>query len=190
MIITTARLIFDKNKSFVKAYAVGTDTGAKFRIGTSGWTPGTQQMYAFGQFGADIIKARVAKGIGSDDAPMPQLKAKYPGRGYPALKQRRGLKPIRDLTGIGSGGHMLDAMTVRYADESTARIDITQQLARQKASNNERLAPWFGWSPADCAKLQFYGRNIFGSFKEEILYRDRSAKLPPGKFADAAQRAA
>lgn len=197
MIITSARLVFSKDKSFVKAYAVKGDGGEKFRIGPTGWTPGTQAMYAFGQFGVDLIKQRVSKGVGSDDSTMPPLKNKNSGvlvlgkfvrqrTGYAARKEAKGLRGNRDLTGFGIGGHMLDSFTVRYADGQNARMEITQALARQKALSNEKRAPWFGWSPSDVVKLQAYSKAVFGSIRESILYRENRAALPPGQFASAA----
>ena len=74
--------------------------GTKVRLG-----PGVgfrkYQMLALGQFAVDTIKARVAKGIGSDDASMPALADRYKKR-----KTGYGLQPIRDLTGPGQTSYM------------------------------------------------------------------------------------
>jgi hypothetical protein len=69
--------------------------GSKVRLG-----PGVgfqkYQMLTLGQFAVDTIKARVAKGVGSDDATMKPLVDRYAKR-----KQQYGLQPIRDLHGPG-----------------------------------------------------------------------------------------
>jgi hypothetical protein len=181
MIIVKSRIVRTRDGGFA-AYAVKTDTGAKFRIGAAGWSPGTQAMYNFGQFGIDLIKKRVAKGIGSDGAPMPPLKAVYnkdktERGGYKAFKRRIGLNPIRDLTGPHRSDHMLANLSVRFADESSVRMEFTSNSARTKARRNERRAPWFGWSPQDLLSLNRRAGSIFGDFVARATFRNSGSVL-------------
>ena len=177
--------------------------GTKVRLG-----PGVgfrkYQMLALGQFAVDTIKARVAKGIGSDDASMPALADRYKKR-----KTGYGLQPIRDLTGpgqtsymartfskpapgmlrsgrsyttarkdirfrsAGGGAHMLDNFTVRYADELSVRMDITQQWARDRARANEQRAPWFGFSPNDMRAIIGFAQQMFHANVTDLAVRLR-----------------
>jgi hypothetical protein len=58
-------------------------------------------MLTLGQYALDTIKARVTKGIGSDDAPMKPLTERYR-----TFKELIGLQPIRDLHGPGKTTYM------------------------------------------------------------------------------------
>ena len=77
-----------------------TFNGSKVRLG-----PGIgfkkYQMLTLGQYALDTIKARVTKGIGSDDAPMKPLTERYR-----TFKELIGLQPIRDLHGPGKTTYM------------------------------------------------------------------------------------
>ena len=134
------------------------------------------QMVQLGQVAVGAVKARAAKGVGSDDAAMKPLADRYK-----KVKAKAGLNPIRDLTGPGSrtyvdtskkhhgtirtiradSAHMLDNFTVRYADELTVRMDISAQWARIRARANERRAPWFGFSPNDIRTIMNSARVMF-----------------------------
>ena len=176
MIIVKSKIVVNKAGGFA-AYAVKTDTGERFRIGSAGWSPGTQAMYGLGKYGIQLIKNRVAKGIGSDDNPMPPLKVRLrkdgsERRGYKQFKTRLGLKPYRDLTGPHRNDHMLANLTVRYASEDSVRMDFTKTSARQKARSNERLAPWFGWSLRDLVSLKGRAAGIFGDFVASATFRN------------------
>lgn len=178
MVIVSSRIVLNKQGGFV-AEAVKTDTGAKFRIGAAGWTPGTQAMYGLGQFGIDLIKARVKRGVGSDDNAMKPLRVNFrkdgsEKRGYKWRKQKAGLSGIRDLTGLNSTDHMLDNLTVRYASETETRMDFTKTTARVKARANEKLDPWFGWSLMDLTKLGKASALIFGDFVATATFRNRN----------------
>lgn len=131
------------------------------KVNLVGEGPQKYQWFALGQFAIRMIRERVARGVGSDDAPMPALSGRgsaisVDGRfvrqrpGYREQKQRFGGKPIRDLYGRGNqGGHMLDDLRVREATPTGVRMDITSRWGRIKARANEKRAPWFGFSPAD-----------------------------------------
>lgn len=117
------------------------------------------QMEQLGKLGIATMRARVAKGIGSNDAPMRPLKV-FPIRNrrgqfvrrqsYAEWKVRHGLQGFRDLYGEGTGGgHMLDNFTIRYVDESLVRMAFTSRVGRAKAITNERREPFLGWSPSD-----------------------------------------
>ncbi len=135
------------------------------------------QMVQLGQVAVGAVKARVAMGVGSDDAAMKPLADRYK-----TWKAAKGMNTIRDLTGPGSrtykdtskkhkgairtiraeSAHMLDNFTVRYADELTVRMDISAQWARIRARANERRAPWFGFSPNDIRIIMNSARVMFG----------------------------
>jgi hypothetical protein len=135
--------------------------GNKVRLAGLGFQK--YQMAALGQFAVTTIKERVARGIGSDDAPMKPLSGWRPTRrkngvtlweggwrGYKGQKVKEGGKPFRDLTLTGK---MLRDFTLRYADANQARMDITTRDGRIKARANERRSPWFGFSRADERKI-------------------------------------
>lgn len=143
------------------------------------------QMLVLGNYGVDLIKDRVSRGIGSDDAPMPALKSQKAKRwsksrqrwveygieskwSYPAQKRKAGGQPIRDLSGPGVDGHMLDDLSLRSVSAREVRIDITRQTSRMKARVNEIRAPWWGWSPADVTKLVVRARELFGDMVADI----------------------
>lgn len=139
------------------------------------------QMLSLGNFAVDVIKDRVSRGIGSDDAPMPALKiarrkrwSKKQNRwveysqqdsGYGKVKRLAGRQPIRDLTFTGG---MLNDFSVRSVSASEVRMDITTQESRMKARVNEIRAPWFGWSPADMVKLIGKARELFGDMVQDF----------------------
>jgi hypothetical protein len=136
------------------------------------------QMQQLGNSAIALIKARVAKGIGSEDSAMPPLKSgrnvaifgKAKNIGWAAKKQRLGLQPIRDLTGTGKqGGHMLDNISVRAADETSVKIALTARMARVKALANEKRAPWFSFSDADQAALMKMAEGMFEAGVRQIL---------------------
>ena len=144
------------------------------------------QMNRLGEAAIQLIRARVARGIGSDDQPMPALKRgkviQFAGRvdgratfrniGYAGYKTKKGLQPIRDLYGDGSqGGHMLDNISVRAADESSVRIAITARKARTKALANEKRTPWFSFSDADQQALRDMAADMFGDAVRQVSNR-------------------
>ena len=73
--------------------------GSKIRL--LGFGIQRYQMALLGQFALNSIKARVAKGVGSDDAAMKPLTDRYR-----VWKQKIGLPPIRDLMGPGQTSYM------------------------------------------------------------------------------------
>jgi len=117
-------------------------------------TPRAQHMMTLGEYGVSLMKQRVGKGIGSDDAPMPPLTSRYA-----KFKNRAKGRTVRDLSFTGS---MLGDMSLRSVSESQARIDITTRDGRMKARANEQKAPWFGWSPQDLQKLGTMFCKMFG----------------------------
>jgi hypothetical protein len=145
-----------------------------------------QRVKSMGEYGLQLIRDRVAKGIGADDAPMPPLSGRNFAvferqgnvrvfvrreyRGYQGEKQRRGLKPIRDLRGTGEygGGHMLDAIRINYLDDRRCEFGITTLPQRQKARNNERIHPWWGWSPSDVQKMAVKAQEMFKLTAEQV----------------------
>jgi hypothetical protein len=149
--------------------------GAKITLAGYGFRK--YQMVQLGQVAVGAVKARVAMGVGSDDAAMKPLADRYK-----AWKAAKGMNPIRDLVGPGSrtykdtskkhkgairtiradSAHMLDNFTVRYADELTVRMDISAQWARIRARANERRAHWFGFSPNDIRTIMNSARMMFG----------------------------
>lgn len=140
------------------------------------------QMLALGNCGVDVIKERVSRGVGSDDAPMPVLKSRKARRwskkqsrwvvydreskfSYAQQKKDAGLQSNRDLTFTGD---MLSDFSVRSVSATEVRMDITTQESRMKARVNEIRAPWFGWSPADMVKLIGKARELFGHMVQDF----------------------
>jgi len=135
------------------------------------------EMGRLGAAAIASIQARVSRGIGSQDQPMPPLtpryrawKTKIGGSGLRDLRgpgaltykvQRKGKTAVRHI-GKAASSHMLDNITVREATESRVRIDITDTFSRIKARANERRAPWFGLSPSDIRNVYAAARQIFG----------------------------
>ncbi len=152
--------------------------------------PRAYQMAALAQVGVNSIKARLAKGIGSDDTPMPPLKNKK-GKAYGKMWKGRWIEfgpetpgyadmkgtTLRTLRGAGVGWtgagakrkrrksetHMLDDLRVTSASPTQARIDITKQDSRIKARRNEQRAPWFGFSGRDVRNMLEAARKIWGT---------------------------
>jgi hypothetical protein len=135
-------------------------------------------MGKLGQFALATVKSRIARGVGSDDAPMPPLKAskgrefvsrvngraQFRQRGYAAWKAAHGLQPIRDMRGDGSqGGHMLENLTLRSATDSRAVIAFTQTKQRQKALGNEMRTPFLSFSAEDEKRILAYAQNLFNT---------------------------
>jgi hypothetical protein len=133
------------------------------------------QMQRLGEFAIKTIRARVAKGVGSDDSAMLPLSAKSSPilkhgkfvrqrESYAQWKSKHGLQPIRDLAGTGQdGGHMLDNLTVRSVSESNVRMSLTARKARAKALSNEKRSPWLSFSDADEIKIMEYAAQMFHS---------------------------
>jgi hypothetical protein len=206
--------------------------GSKIRL--IGFGIQRYQMALLGQFAVDTVKARVARGVGSDDVAMKPLVGRYA-----AWKQNIGLQPMRDLHGpgmttysartyvknaaehlrtytgplgeytkgwrnglvnpyafnatnrigradqrayittkkdirfrsSGGGAHMLDNFTVRSASESTVRMDLTQQWARDRARANEQRSPWFGFSPNDVRAITLMAQQIFKAMVTDMAVR-------------------
>ena len=156
-------------------------------------------MSKLGQFSLQTVKARVARGVGSDDSPLPALKhgrgvefdssvngrARFrPKQGYATWKSGHGLEPIRDMHGDGSqGGHMMDNFTVRTATDRRFTIAFTQRKQRQKALGNERRTPFLSFSADDERRIIEYARNLF-STGVEVLRRSSNGsganRITPG----------
>ncbi len=165
------------------------------------------RMERLGEFAIQTVKARVARGIGSDDAQMAPLsgsrivKAKVwnkrsryvtiNGRyrmteGYAAWKSKHGLQPIRDLKGTGKdGGNMLENLTVRSVSESLVTIGFSQNKARAKAISNERKSPWLSFSDSDERLIVAYARQMFQSQVEVIRRQMFTGSARTGSYVDA-----
>jgi len=163
--------------------------GSTVRLG--GFGPQKYQMYQLGRVAVQVVKNRVARGVGSDDSPMKPLSGRTSavrkdGRfvrqraGYSDWKAAHGLKSIRDLWGPGlNGGHMLDNFTVRYADERQVRMDITSRWGRIKARANERRSPWFGFSAQDTVAIYGVARVMFKGIVVDIAAKIRGVRVRP-----------
>jgi hypothetical protein len=157
--------------------------GSKLKLGGFGFRK--YQMVKLGEIAVASVKARVAKGVGSDDATMKPLNVPYAN-----WKARHGMKPVRDLSGPGGrtyveerkgkkytrtvraeSAHMLDNFTVRYADEMTVRMDITANWARIRARSNEQRAPWFGFSTNDTRAIAEAAQKMFGGIVTDLAVR-------------------
>lgn len=157
-------------------------------------------MAKLGQFSLQTVKARIARGIGSDDSPMPPLKhgrgvefdRRVGGRaifrpkiGYAAWKAAHGLQPIRDMQGDGSeGGHMMENFTVRSATDKKFTIAFTKKHQREKAISNERRTPFLSFSDDDERRIVEYARKLF-SAGVEVLRRSNNGpgygrRIAPG----------
>ena len=139
------------------------------------------QMLVLGNYGVQVIKDRVSRGIGSNDAPMSALKlsrkkrwsqkhqkwVEYgePDQGYAKIKRAAGQPAIRNLMLTGK---MLGDFSVRSVSASEVRMDITTNESRMKARTNEIRAPWWGWSAGDLVKLVKRSRELFGDMVQDI----------------------
>jgi hypothetical protein len=133
-------------------------------------TLGQERMQEIGEFALQTVKARVRRGIGSDDTAMPALHSP----GYLRWKSRHGLQPIRDLTGAGKGGHMLDNLTVRSVSGSKVTMALTVRLARDKALANEKRTPWLSFSDQDQKQIIAFAAKAFGSSVGVVAQKLRS----------------
>lgn len=135
----------------------------------------TAKFVKIGNFAIQTERARLARGVGVDDAPMPPLSGRTSAilrngnfvrqrAGWADWKSRHGLQSFRDLYGDGrQGGHMLDNLSVRSANASSVRIDFTSRSARTKAQANSKRANWHGFSPSDQVKIAAFAmRELFG----------------------------
>lgn len=123
-----------------------------------------RQMLALGQFAVSTVKARVARGVGSDDSPFPGLTKRY------AIKKNRaGYGNKRNLSFTGE---MLRAFSVRYADATQVRMDITTRHGREAANGNEKRTPWYGFSRFDESAIIREAQAEFG--KSVAQFRARA----------------
>lgn len=135
--------------------------GARVRLGGFGMQK--YQMLQLGNAGAQVVKDRTARGIGSDDAPMPGLK-----KGYAIQKSKAGHGNRRNLRFTGD---MIDNLACRYADERQAKINFSTRHARQAAQANERRTPFIQWSGQDVAILVRAAETIFKANVEDLRLR-------------------
>lgn len=89
-----------------------------------------------GEEAVEIIKERVSKGIGIDDAPMLPYKD----------KKKQGVRDLEDT------GQMLGSLSYKKNND-TLTIYFTNGSAEKKAYLNELRTPWFGLSLNDQKKL-------------------------------------
>jgi hypothetical protein len=142
------------------------------------------QMQRLGEFALKTVKARIAKGIGSDDSQMKALSGKTSpilsptGRfirqrvPYSQFKSQHGLQPKRDLYGTGvESGHMIDNFTVRSASENSVRMAITARAARVKALANEKRDPALSFSANDERAILAEAARMFKA-QVEVLKRE------------------
>jgi hypothetical protein len=89
-----------------------------------------------GEYAIWVIRLRLTQGIGSNDQPMPPLKrprnAKYIDAGYPGLKRRLGLQPIRDLYGPGG--------VVSYTSKTTGKKRYLRSGTAGTRTHDPRLS--------------------------------------------------
>lgn len=125
---------------------------SKARFTATVFTP--QVMQAIAEPVALAIRQRISAGMDAQDQPAPPLKvkvgAKNPNAGYRGLKQRRGLKPIRDWTFTG---RTLRSLKVLSAAANKAVIGFTDAVSNMRAAINNRRWRQFGLSPKDQLEL-------------------------------------
>lgn len=148
------------------------------------------QMAKLGEFAINTVKARVARGIGSDDQMMPALTQKRSGVivhgrfvrqrvSYAEWKSQHGLQPIRDMRGTGAdGGNMMDNLTVRSASENRVVMALTSRKARAKAIANERRTPFLSFSAKDEAAILEFARQMFATNVEVIARQMWGSRRP------------
>ena len=110
-------------------------------------------MAQLGNLGVQTIKDRAGESLGSDDQRMKPL-----NKGYAIKKTKHGKGNKRNLV---YSGDMMDALSVRYANENVVKIDITTRHGRIAAAANEARSPWYGWSPHDVEKIIRRAHEIF-----------------------------
>lgn len=136
-----------------------------------------RQMLSLGQFSVSQVKARVARGVGSDDSPMKALKPSYV-----KFKSKIGRGNQRDLK---LTGQMLGAFNVRYADAKQVRMDITTQHGRDAARGNERRTPWYGFSRFDEAAIYRRAQSMFKQSVANFAVRLRGGSPRATAWANA-----
>jgi len=163
MAVATVKIVFEGKKIRIARDAEG------FRV---------NQMLEIGSFANKTVKARTRSGVGSDDAPFPPLSTKTSAvringkfvrqrKGYAQWKSAHGLAPIRDMWGIGKGGHMLDNSTVRFASDSNVKIAFTSRTGRIKALANEQRTPFYSFSGQDTKKIVEFATKLWqGNVKQ------------------------
>lgn len=128
--------------------------------------------------GLKSIKARLAKGIGENDAPTDPLTKRYAR----FKSKRTGRKAIRDLTLTGS---LLGGLKTRYADDRIAIADAGMgkgaRQDRMKARVHKKLLLF---SPADQKAMLEVAQQLF---KEGVTQEVRTGVRPT---AAASSRAA
>ncbi len=142
-------------------------------IKIKGVTFTAQQNALIAQFGLKDFVDERTRGIGPDVSQMPRLSGKAylimgkrgvfvrKGPPYEMWKAKHGLEPIRDLVGVGQGGHMMENLSVRYADDNGAKIAFTSRMARIKAQANEKRVPFMWWSSANQERIAAYAAKVF-----------------------------
>lgn len=147
--------------------------GRKLEAGEIG-VGGVRAFNYLGTFALKVMRDRVGRGIGSDDKRMPpltragQADPKHGGRrryyGWADSKRRAGLDAMRDLWGKGDrGGHLLEEPTVRSVTDRSVVMAITTRMGRIKAYANEKIYPWFGWSPRDLEQIIRKAHELFSA---------------------------
>jgi hypothetical protein len=158
----------------------------KKRLSLERLTVPQRAMYDLANTALQTVIKRTASAIDSADSPAPPLKSHKRVRwsksqnkwveygsanaGWARIKQKYGLKPIRDLRGTGlamSGrpkpgarrkhkmrlkniGHLMEQITVRSVSENFARIEPSTRMGRIKANKNRAMLLF---SPKNCVDI-------------------------------------
>lgn len=146
--------------------------GVKVRL--VGWGFAKYHHLRILEAGISSIKARLARGIGSDDAPTKPLSKKYAR--FKAYSRRK--RAIRDME---LTGQLLDSIKPRYADDRQAIADAGTRIGRLKARVHRDLLIF---SERDQAAMSDVAAGLFRSGVTEQF-----ANIPRYRRAAATARA-
>ena len=103
------------------------------------------------------IRNRLEKGIGLNDGPLPEYTGSYKKRREDRGRQTR----TRDLLFTGRMIRSITILSVRKAGSAyVATIGFASPSESLKAAGNQALAPWFGISNRDRARIAEYLRKV------------------------------
>ena len=151
------------------------------RVGVEQNWSRAEQMKELGEYGIALQLDQAKATLGSNGVPMPPLttkryaifedgKFRRPAGSYSEWKLRKLGNNLRNLSGPGKDGHMLDDIRMNYLDDKKVAFAITRRSSRIKALANEKHAPWWGWTDASAQKLQNNASLMFQSGVAEHLY--------------------
>lgn len=105
------------------------------------------EMQEIGETVLESVISRIRRGVNANDGPAKPLKPGRGGRfGYPDLKKRKGLQPIRDIV---FSGRTLQAAKVSRTADNEGELGFNDARADRIMHANNLIDPMFALSPTD-----------------------------------------